>query len=169
MKEINKMKTKILQKIFLSFTAGFAAFSAITTAYPQNLVAWESNVNGYRLVSQSCNGGVCDFVFEGSGAVNIMGRVTVTTHVVQDFNITPCNTGIADATFVGATGSVTYSYTCGTVCPNASHFNQPNTIQGIWNVTGGTGQFSGIVGSGSDQGTIAGNGPNVHSSGVVVY
>src|SRR5262245_45962596 len=130
-----KTTSKISTLIMAIAVTGMLAFGGATTAYPQNLVAWESNVNGYRLVSQSCNGGVCDFVFEGSGAVNIMGRVTVTTHVVQDFNITPCNTGIADATFVGATGSVTYSYTCGTVCPNASHFNQPATIQGIWNVT----------------------------------
>jgi hypothetical protein len=168
-RKLNKMKSKILQKAFLILIAGIGALLATTTAYPQNLVAWESNVRGLRLVSQSCNGGVCDFVFEGSGAVSIMGQVTVTTHVVQDFNVTPCNTGIAEATFVGATGSVTYTYTCGSVCPSATRFGGPYTIQGIWNITAGTGQFSEIVGSGSDQGTIAGNGPNVHSSGVVVY
>jgi len=163
------MKTKILQNAFLTLIAGFGALVATTTAYPQNLVAWESNVRALRLVSQSCNGGVCDFVFEGSGAVNIMGQVTVTTHVVQDFNVTPCNTGIAEATFVGATGTVTYTYTCGTVCPSATRYGGPFTVQGVWNVTGGTGQFSGIIGSGADQGTLTGNGPNVHWSGIVAY
>ena len=158
------MKTKIIQKILVSLTAGFAAFSAITTAYPRNLVALEGNLHSTRLVSQVCIGGVCDTVFEGSGTVNIMGPVTVTSHVVEDFNITPCNTALADVTWVGATGTVTYSYTCGSVC-----LTHPATIAGVWTVTGGTGQFSGIVGGGSDQGTIAGNGPNVHSSGVVVY
>ena len=158
------MKPKIIQKILVSLTAGFAAFSAITTAYAQNLVAVEGNLHSTRLVSQVCIGGVCDTVFEASGTVNIMGPVTVTTHVVQDFNITPCNPAVADFTLVGATGTVTYSYTCGSVC-----LTHPATIAGVWTVTGGTGQFSGIVGGGSDQGTIAGNGPNVRSSGVVVY
>lgn len=147
----------------IAFT-GMLAFSAATTARAQSLRAWEGNLHSTRLVSISCNGGVCEAVFEGSGTVNVMGPVTVTTHVVQDFNITPCNPAVADATFVGATGTVTSSYSCGSVCQT-----HPATIAGVWNITGGTGQFSGIVGAGSDQGTIAGNGPNVHSSGVVVY
>jgi hypothetical protein len=112
---------------------------------------------------------VCDIVFEGSGAVNIMGPVTVTTHVVQDFNITPCNTALSEITMVGATGSITTTDTCGTVCPSATHSGAPYTIQTIWNVTSGTGQFSGITGSGTYQGTITGNGPNVKLSGIAVY
>ena len=158
------MKTKSLQKAFLTLITGFGVLSAITTADAQSLRAMQGNLHQTRQVSISCNGGVCDIVFEGSGTVNIMGPVTVTTHVVQDFNITPCNPAVVDATFVGATGTVTSSYSCASVCQT-----HPATIAGVWTLTGGTGQFSGIVGGGSDQGTIAGNGPNVHSSGVVVF
>jgi hypothetical protein len=46
---------------------------------------------------------------------------------------------------------------------------RPTRFESVWNVTGGTGAFSGIIGSGTDQGTITGNGPNVHLSGIVVY
>ena len=163
------MKTKILQKAFLTLTAGFAAFSATTTAHAQSLHAFEATSHQYTLVSQVCNGSVCDIMFEGTGTVNIMGPVTVTTHVVQSSGY-PCDSGIADFTFVGATGSITTSYAAGWNCPSATHSGYPYTIGGIWNVTGGTGEFSGIVGSGADQGTIAGNGrPTVHLTGIVVY
>ena len=145
---------------------GMLAFGGATTGRAQTLRAFNATFNQSRLVSQNCVGSVCDLMFEGNGTVNIMGHVTVSIHVVQDLSVYPCNPGIAEATFVGATGSITYTYTCGTVCASAAG---PATIQGIWNVTGGTGQFSGIIGGGSDQGTIAGNGPNVHSSGVVSY
>ncbi len=142
------------------------ALGGATTAQAQGLRAFNATLNQARLVSIACNGSVCDIMFEGNGTVNIMGHVTVSTHVVQDFSGYPCNPATAEATLVGATGSITYAYTCGTVCASPAG---PATIQGIWNVTGGTGQFSGIVGGGSDQGTIAGNGPNVHSSGAVSY
>jgi hypothetical protein len=163
------MKTRILQKAFLTLTAGFAAALAPITAHAQSLVALSGIINQSTLVSQTCNGGVCTAVFEASGSVNIMGRVSWTITVVQDFNITPCNPAVAEATAVGATGSITLSDTCGIVCPSATHFGFPFTISDVWNVTGGTGQFSGITGSGTGQGTIAGNGPNVQESGIVVY
>jgi hypothetical protein len=159
-----KTTSKISTLIIAIAVTGMLVFGAATTNHAQSLRAWEANTHSTRLVSISCNGGVCEAVFEGSGTVNIMGPVTVTTHVVQDFNITPCNPAVVDATFVGATGTVTYSYSCASVCQT-----HPATIAGVWTLTGGTGQFSGIVGGGSDQGTIAGNGPNVHSSGVVVF
>jgi hypothetical protein len=160
---------KILQKIFVGLIAGFGALLAATTAPAQNLVAFDATSHQATLVSIVCNGSVCDIVFEGTGTVNIMGPVTVTTHVVQDISGYPCNPGTAEATFVGASGSITTSYAAGWVCPSATRSGFPSTIQGVWSVTGGTGQFSGIIGSGSDQGTIGGNGPNVHSSGVVAY
>jgi len=161
-----KTTSKISTLIMAIAVTGMLAFGGATTAHAQALRAFNATLNQSRLVSEVCNGSVCDIMFEGNGTVNIMGHVTVSTHVVQDFSGYPCNTGTAEATFVGATGSITYTYTCGTDCASAAG---PATIQGIWNVTGGTGQFSGIVGGGSDQGTIAGNGPNVHSSGVVAY
>ena len=156
---------KILQKIFVGLIAGFGALLATTTAHAQNLVAFDATSHQNTLVSIVCNGDVCDIVFEGTGTVNIMGPVTVTIAVVQDLSGYPCDPYTADATFVGATGSITISDTAGWVCPSPGH----GTIQGVWNVTGGTGQFSGIVGSGADQGTFTGNGPNVNLSGVVVY
>ena len=69
----------------------------------------------------------------------------------------------------GDTGSITISDAAGWVRPSATRSGFPFTIGGIWNVTGGTGEFSGIIGSGADQGTIAGNGrPNVHLTEIVV-
>jgi hypothetical protein len=164
-----KTNSKISTLIMAIAVTGMLAFGAATTAHATTRWALEGNLHHTRLVSITCNGGVCDIVFEGSGTVNIMGPVTVTTHVVQDFNITPCNTGVSEATLVGATGSITTSDTCGMVCPSANHFGFPNTISTIWNVTGGTGEFSGITGSGTDEGTIAGNGPNVRLSGIVEF
>jgi len=163
------MKAKILQKALLTLTAGFAAALAPITAHAQSARAIEGHLERTTLVSQTCNGGVCTVVFEGSGSVNIMGRVSWTTTVVQDFNITPCNPAVSESTAVGATGSITLTDTCGIVCPSATHFGFPFTISTVWNVTGGTGEFSGITGSGNSQGTIAGNGPNVGLSGIVVY
>ncbi len=147
---------------------GILAFGGATTAHAQSLVKFEATTHQLTLTSSVCNGDVCEFVFEGRGTVNIMGPVTVTIDVVQDLSGYPCDPYTSEATFVGASGSITISDTAGWVCPSA-HFNGPTTIQGVWNITGGTGQFSGIIGSGADQGTIAGNGPNVHWSGIVVY
>ncbi len=152
---------KILQKAFLALTAGFATFLAATTAHAQNFRAFEATAHQLTLTSPG--------VFEGSGTVNIMGPVAVTIHVVQDFSGYPCDPYTAETTFVGANGSITISDTCGWVCPSATRSGFPFTIQGVWNITGGTGQFSGIIGSGADQGTITGNGPNVRWSGIVVY
>ena len=103
-----------------------------------------------------CNGDVCDFVFEGNGAVNIMGPVTVTIMSWRTTAAIPATPTPPETTFVGATGSITISDTAGWVCPSPGR----GKIQGIWNVAGGTGQFSGIVGSGADRGTFSGNGPN---------
>jgi hypothetical protein len=161
-----KTTSKISTLIMATAVTGMLAFGGATTAHAQALRAFNATLNQTRLVSQTCNGSVCDLVFESNGSANIMGHVTTTVHVVQDLSGYPCNPATAEATLVGATGSITYTYTCGTVCASAAG---PATIQGIWNVTGGTGQFSGIVGGGSDEGTIAGNGPKVHSSGVVAY
>ena len=161
-----KTTSKISTLIMAIAVTGMLAFVGATTAYAQSLVAFNATLNQSRLVSIVCNGSVCDMMFEGNGSANIMGHVTWTIHVVQDRSVYPCNPTSGEATLVGATGSITRTYACGTVCASPAG---PYTIQGIWNVTGGTGEFSGIVGGGSDQGTIAGNGPNVQSSGVVAY
>ena len=162
-----KTTSKISTLITAIAVTGTLAFGGATAAYAQNLVAFEATAHQLKAVSGVCNGSVCDFVFEGKGTVNIMGPVTVTIDVVQDLSGYPCDPYTSQATFVGATGSITVSDTAGWVCPSVGG---PGTIQGVSNVTGGTGQFSGIIGSGADQGTFDGQGrPNVHVTGVVVY
>src|SRR6266498_3286631 len=118
------MKTKILQKAFLTLIAGFGALLATTTAHAQSLVAFEATALQLTIVSEG--------VFEGSGTVNIMGPVTVTIHVVQDLSGYPCDPYTAEATFVGATGSITTSDIAGWVCPSATRYGGPFTIQGVW-------------------------------------
>ena len=147
--------------------SGMLALGGTTTAHAQTLVKFEATTHQLTAVSGVCNGDVCDFVFEGRGTVNIMGPVTVTIDVVQDLSGYPCDPYTSQGTFVGATGSITISDTAGWVCPSVGG---PGTIQGISTVIGGTGQFSGIVGSGADEGHFDGQGrPNVHLTGVVVY
>jgi hypothetical protein len=150
---------KILQKASLTLIAGFGALLAATTAHAQSLRAFEATAHQLTIVP----GG-----FAGTGTVNIMGAVTVTINVVQDFSGYPCNPATAEVTYVGATGSITTSDAAGWVCPSATRYGYPFTIQGVWSVTGGTGQFSGIIGSGGYEGTLT-NGGNFHSSGIVVY
>jgi len=156
-----KTTSKISTLIIAIAVTGMLAFVGATIAQAQSLVAFNATTNQLTLTSEG--------VFEGNGTVNIMGPVTVTIHVVQDFSGYPCDPYTSETTFVGASGSITISDAAGWVCPSATRNGFPGTIQGVWNITGGTGQFSGIIGSGSDQGTIAGNGPNVHWSGIVVY
>jgi len=162
-----KTTSKISTLIMAIAVTGILAFGGATTAHAQSLVKFEATTHQLTLTSSVCNGDVCEFVFEGRGTVNIMGPVTVTIDVVQDLSGYPCDPYTSEATFVGASGSITISDTAGWVCPSVGG---PGTIQGVSTVTGGTGQFSGIIGSGADQGTIAGQGrPNVHLTGVVVY
>jgi hypothetical protein len=157
-----KTTSKISTLIMAIAVTGMLAFVGATTAHAQSLVAFNATANQLTLTPEG--------VFEGNGTVNIMGQVTVTIHVVQDLSGYPCDPYTAETTFVGASGSITISDTAGWVCPSATRSGFPATIQGVWNITGGNGQFSGIIGSGADQGTIAGNGPNVHGwSGIVVY
>ena len=161
-----KTTSKISTLIIAITVTGMLAFGAATTSHAQSLRAFEATAHQLTLVSSVvCNGDVCEFVFEGRGTVNIMGSVTFTIDVVEDFSGYPCEPYTSEATFVGDTGSITISDTAGWVCPSPGR----GTIQGVWNITGGTGQFSGIVGSGADQGIFSGNGPNVHWSGIVVY
>ena len=165
------MKTKILRNRLLSIGAGLAAVLAPLTAYSSCLVGFDAQLNQSRLVSETCNGGVCNLVFQGSGSSNLMGAVTWTAQGVQDFNTSPCFMAAVTITLVGSAGSITVSDSCGIVCPSPTNNGQPYTIDSVWNVTGGTGSFSGITGSGTDQGTISPHGdrPVVHLSGVVSY
>jgi hypothetical protein len=155
-----------MKKRNILFTALLLLLAAPITTHA-DVVAFEAHVGQITLVSASCNGGVCTFGFEGTGAVNIIGAATISATVVQDFNVTPCNTAVAEITFAGANGSITVSDACGVVCPGLNGF--PATIESVWNVTGGTGAFNGITGSGAKQGTLGGHGGQAHLSGVVSY
>jgi hypothetical protein len=142
------------------------ATGALALAAPASAtVAFRAQVNQLSLISSSCDAGVCDFVFDGSGGADLIGPITFTIAVVQDFNIYPCNPYDGEITFTGATGSITLADQ-GTVCANtASPHGFPGSISGAWKITSGTGKFGGITGSGTSRGTIAGNGPVVHFAG----
>jgi hypothetical protein len=163
------VKTRILQKTFLTLTAGFAIALAPMTTHAQSLRAFQARLDTSTITLVGCNGDVCNYVFEGTGSANIMGRVTWTANVVRDYSGYPCNTATSEFTLVGATGSITVSETCGIVCPAATHFGFPYSGSAVWNVTGGTGDFSGIVGSGSTQSIDSTPEPSGSLSGIVVY
>src|SRR5262249_57428923 len=97
------MKTKILQKTLLILIPGFAALLVATTANAQNVVALQGDLHQSVLVSQTCNGGMGNTVFGGSGTLNIMGAMTSTVNVTPDFNWYACNPAVgAPNTLVGA-------------------------------------------------------------------
>jgi hypothetical protein len=147
-----------------------ALLLTVSSAQPQEGTLGQSvfGLNSGAKLSETCNGGICTFVFQGTGTSNIMGRISWTATIVQDFNVTPCNTARAEITLVGATGSIIVSDACGIVCPGVG-VGSPNTIQSVWNVTGGTGEFTGIAGSGTTQGTIDGPGPVVRLNGFLSF
>jgi hypothetical protein len=153
----------------LALGAAMLALAGAAPGQADETVSFHAQVSQTSLVSQSCGAGVCDLEFEGSGAANIMGPFTFTNHIVQDFTVIPCNPITGEHTLVGATGSITIA-DAGTVCRNsASPSGFPFTISSTWEITGGTGEFSGITGSGTSQGTIGGNGPVVHFTGSVSF
>jgi hypothetical protein len=155
--------------IATTVAAGALALAGAAPAPADETVPFQAQVNQLKLISSSCEARVCDIVFEGSGDANTMGPITFTIALVQDFNITPCNPVSGEITFLGATGSITLADR-GTVCANtASPYGFPAAISSGWKITGGTGEFSRITGSGTSQGTIGGNGPVAHFSGTVSY
>jgi hypothetical protein len=155
--------------IAITVITGTLALAGAAPGLADETVSFHAQANQTSLVSQSCAAGVCDLVFEGSGAANIVGPFTLTSHIVMDFTVTDCNPFTAEHTLVGATGSITIA-DAGTVCQNPdSPSGFPFTISGSWEIIGGTGEFRGISGSGTSQGTIAGNGPVVHFSGTVSF
>lgn len=135
---------------------------------PPGSVAFQAEVNHSSLDAISCDMGVCELNVSGTGVANIMGPFTWTNHIVQDFTTSPCNTAPVVATLTGATGSITIADTDGVVCPIPGDRGF-GFISSDWEVTGGTGEFSGISGSGSSFGPTAGAGPVVHLQGTVRY
>lgn len=121
------------------------------------------------LPSVSCHLGVCEIESVGSGAANIMGPITFSAHVVQDFTALPCPTVIATLDLVGRTGSISLADVAGTACPLPGPETVPAWIFSEWEVIGGTGEFAGIEGSGTSSGPIVSQGPRVHVRGSVAY
>lgn len=140
-------------------------------ALAQETVVFQAQSNQPIFVSAECPEGVegvC-FNFEASGAANIMGPVSWTINVVQESLPPPCTNVTSEITLVGATGTITLS-TSEVVCPGPTPFGFPFLSSGDWEITGGTGEFSGITGSGTGRAVILPNGKNtVHFSGSVSY
>lgn len=156
-------------KTILSTVALLLAVSSAQLLAPNGTIGQSDiTVRSGPSLSETCNDGVCTFVFQGTGTSNFMGPISWTGTVVQDFNVTPCNTVQAEITVVGATGSITVSDACGIVCPGVG-VGSPNTIQSVWNMTGGTGEFTGITGSGTTQGTIDDQGLVLRLKGVLLF
>lgn len=128
-------------------------------------VAFQADLNRSSVVSVSCDRGVCDIDFEGSGGANLMGPITYTAHVVQDFTTAPCNEALVELTLHGATGSIAMT-DVGQVCPSPTPSGAPEFISGVWEAEGGTGKFASISGSGISRGKV---GAGVHLSGTVTY
>ena len=165
-KEIpNKMKTKILQKAF-NITHGNRRHpecallgGPTTSSRPESPGPSKATAHQLTAVSSVCNGDVREVVFVGRGTVNVVGpsngdyccwRRTSAAIPATPTRQRPLSSGP-----VGPSQSPTRP----DGSAQARHaMVSPDTIQGVWNVTGGTGQFSGIIGSGADQGTIAGQG-----------
>ena len=169
------LPTKILTKVATIMTILIMslnvqpALAAPSNANAANTtVAFQAAVNQSQLISQACEDGVCAVVSQGFGAANIMGPVSFTFDFVQDLNITPCSPFSGVMTFEGESGTITFSHT-GFVCLGSSPFGFPASISSNWVITGGTGEFEGITGSGTSQGVIGGDGPIVHFSGTVLY
>ena len=141
----------------------------VSAAAAREQVSLQAQFGHAELVSASCVGPVCEFVFEGSGTVNIMGRVTAVATITQDFGVRPCNPTTGQITFTGETGTISLGES-GSVCQGTNPNGLPAFIYGEWEVTGGTGEFSGMTGSGTNFGPITpGQGPVVHYRGTVSH
>lgn len=153
-------------------TAAVAALITLGWATPvlaHQTRDFEAELHHFSSPAGTCEAGVCDFVTYGYGFTNLMGPVTVSVEFTWDFTTTPCSTlDPIDFTLVGATGSITTSGS-GVICPAVSPSGFPQFFSAVGEITGGTGEFSGISGSPASQGTVGPNGPVVHMSGTVSY
>lgn len=162
-------------RIFISLMPIIALLLALAPGtapvLAQETVVFQAQSNQPIFVSTECPEGVeavC-FNFEASGAANIMGPVSWTINVVQESLPPPCADGTSEITLAGATGTITLS-TSEVICPSPTPFGFPFLSSANWEITGGTGEFSGITGSGTGRAVILPNGKNtVHFSGTVSY
>jgi hypothetical protein len=130
---------------------------------------FEAEMQQFSAPAGPCVDLVCDFESHGFGFTNLMGPVTIGAEFMWDFTTTPCSTlDPLVFTVVGATGSVTISGS-GVICDGLGPSGFPQFFSGTGQVSGGTGDFTGISGAVSWRGVLAQRGPVVHVSGTVSY
>jgi hypothetical protein len=162
-------------RIFISLMPIIALLLALAPetapVLAQETIVFQAQSSQPVLISTDCPEGVegvC-FNFETSGAANIMGPATWTINVVQESFPVPCTEDTAEITLVGATGSIKF-LASDTVCAGPSPLGFPFFGSGVWQITGGTGEFEGITGSGTGHVVIQPNGKHTtHLSGTVSH
>jgi hypothetical protein len=168
---VTEKEEEMRRIIAIAAGAALLALSGATPSLAAENVAFQAELHHFTAPAGPCENGVCKYLSHGYGFSNLMGPlVRVTVYFVWDFNTTPCST-LDPLVFrlVGETGSITISGS-GSICPGANpELSFPQFFSGAGEITGGTGEFSGITGSVTSQGTLGPNGPIVHLTGDVSY
>jgi hypothetical protein len=157
--------------IVIAAAAALLALGGAAPGLAAENVPFEAELHHFSAPAGSCQNGVCTYVSYGYSFSNLMGPlVRVTVHFVWNFNTTPCSTlDPLEFTLIGETGSITISGS-GSICPGLNPgLGIPQFFTGAGEITGGTGEFSGITGSVTSQGVLSSDGPVVHMSGTVSY
>ncbi len=158
-----------MKRIIVITAVLLIALGSATAVAAADNVAFEAELHHFSAPAGTCVDGVCDFESHGYGFTNLMGPVTVSVEFTWDFTTSPCSTlDPIEFTLVGATGSIT-TVGSGVICPSLSPSEFPQFFSAVGEITGGTGEFGGISGSPTSQGTVGPNGPVVHMSGTVSY
>ena len=111
--------------ITIAVAAALLTLGGAAAGLADDTVSFQAQLVQPQLVSGSCEAGVCDLVFEGTGAATTMGPVTWTAHVVQDFTVSPCNPTEAETILVAPTGSITLANGEGTVVCQSPNSRRP--------------------------------------------
>ncbi len=99
---------------------------------------------------------ILHITFEGEGHASGLGRVSVVTEVAE-VAVDGCRPSVVVHTLTAAAGTVEITSN-DEVCPHPSGMLAGSKISGAWTVTGGTGAFAGMTGSGTSGGVLAGEG-----------
>jgi hypothetical protein len=159
--------------ILIVILSGVQPVIAASSNDTNQVVALQAELHHFSLPEGTCESGICTYTTHGYGTVNIMGTgalfVSATINFVWDFNTTPCSTlDPMEYILVGPTGSISILGS-GSLCPGRRLADFPEFFSGVGQITGGTGEFSGITGSVTSQGILGPNGPMLHISGSVSY
>jgi len=102
---------------------------------------------------------------EGAGVSRLLGPILATGTVVQTLVPDACDPAIGQFTFYVEGGTIEI-WSEELVCP------PPAKITGMWFVTGGTGAFAGVTGSGTSSGVGSRSGHDpvtIHYKGLLSY